>query len=458
MKKLTLIFGLLLLLFASCSIEEFEDIKTNDNSKLLKVASVSNENILAKVLLYTKWADVPSIMSNSYNNLRNTLIANLDVKCNNSTSSLQSMSDSNLAWSALMHKFLLDGAYRTYAQLQNMSLDDYRNTIIGLNSTNTVYTVSQLQAFDNAKNLNIAYSWWFVRNGSATKAKIDALKNISGSTCRRFDTKDNRNIGMACLSIVKADDTYTYLGVYHALITGSQFKLYLAGSNDLINWTYLTELGDRSHQGDIKKWGTGYIIANEQDPVSGSNNIRVRYYSSYSNLLANSASNSIVLPRNFSTTAEGTPDIRTVIGSTPESSHIVIGFHYYNNNIQDQVAIGILYNFTNWRAWKDEISNYNISQMGFSGNFGDRGSFTHNGDFVLQEAQITANDWSSWRMLFGDGAFYTNVSPATPAGSVSFANPSIASIGANSFVVTSFMPTEGNMNGERGELIYSVTF
>ena len=126
--------------------------------------------------------------------------------------------------------------------------------------------------------------------------------------------------------------------------------------------------------------------------------------------------------------------------------------------MQDQTAIGILYNFTSWRAWKDEISNYNISQMGFNGNFGDRGSFTHNGDFVLQEAQITANDWSSWRMLFGDGAFYTNVSPTTPAGSISYANPLISAIGTNNFVVTSFLPTEGNMNGERGELIYSIAF
>lgn len=458
MRKLIIFFSLPFLLLIGCTSEELEKVQIIEKGKQLRVSPPTNESILAKTLLYTKWADVPSIMANSYNDLRNTVISNLDVKCNNSISSLQSMSDYDLAWAALMHKFLLDGAYRTSSQLQNMSLDDYRNTIISLNSTNSSFTLSQLQAFDNAKNLNVAYSWWFVRTGSATKAKIDALKNISGSSPRRFDSKDNRNIGMGCLSIVKADEVYTYLGVYHALITGNQFKLYLAGSNDLINWTYLAELGDRSHQGAINKWGTGYIVANEQDPTSGLNNVRVRYYASYNNLLANNASNSIVLSRNFSATAEGTPDIRTVIGSTPGSSHIVIGFHYYNNNVQDQTAIGILYNFTSWRAWKDEISNYNISQMGFNGNFGDRGSFTHNGDFVLQEAQITANDWSSWRMLFGDGAFYTNVSPTTPAGSISYANPSISAIGTNNFVVTSFLPTEGNMNGERGELIYSVAF
>jgi hypothetical protein len=456
-KILFTLIGIVFILF-SCSKDENQvgGVSQQQHESMLK--SSGNENILAKTLLHTKWATVESIMSMAYNDLRNTVISNLDSKCNNPLAGLQAMTDEYLSWASIMHKFLLDGNYRTNSQLQNMSIDDFRNTLIALNGSNTNYTVSQLQGFSNEKNLNIAYSWWFYRMGSTTKAKIDALKNISGSSPKKFDTKDNLSIGMECLKVVKADETYTYLGVYHSQVSSGRFKLYLAGSNDLLNWTYITELGDRSHQGDIKKWGTGYLLANEQDPTSGSNNVRVRYYSSYSNLIANNASNSIVLSRNFSSSAEGTPDIREVIGSTPGSSHIVIGFHYYDNNVRDQVAIGILYHFTNWRAWKDEISNYNIQQMGFNGNFGGRSGFTHNGDFMLQEAQITSNDWSSWRMLFGDGAFYYNVNPVTPLGSVSFANPGVAATGTNSFAVTSYMPTEGNKEGERGELIYKTSF
>jgi hypothetical protein len=339
-----------------------------------------------------------------------------------------------------------------------MSLDDFRNTLITINSEHTDFSVTQLLAFDTAKNLYIAHEWWLKRADSDQKQKSDALNKVAGSTLVRFDSKDNRGVNMDGLSIIKAGEEYTYLAVYHALATGSQFKLYLAGSNDLIVWTYLAELGDRSHQGDIKKWGNGYVVANEQDPVSGSNTIRVRYYTSYTQLLANNHSNSIVLPRNFSNSAEGTPDIRTIAGTSPDSSHIFIGFHYYNRNIQDQIAFGILKNFTSWRAWKDELSNYNIQQMGFNGNFGDRCSFSHNGDYILQEAQLKSNDWSSWRILLGNGAFYTVLSPVTPKGSVSFANPSITDIGSGNFIVSSFMPTEGNQSGERGELIYKVNF
>ncbi|MDX9748421.1 MAG: hypothetical protein RBT57_07955 [Paludibacter sp.] len=424
----------------------------------LDSTAAQNEHILAKLLHYTGWSDIPGLMADSYEMQRNKVISNLDTKCNTPLSALQSLSDNELADAALMHKFLAGGGFRTVEQLSDMSLDDFRNTLITLNAENTEFTVSQLQAFDTARNLFIAHEWWLKRAGSDTMDKKEALNEVSGNTLIRFDTKDTRGVNMDGLSIIKADEAFTYLAVYHSLVSGSQFKLYLAGSNDLNRWTYLTELGDRSHQGDIKKWGNGYVVANEQDPVQGSNTIRVRYYASYAQLLTNSHSNTIVLPRNFSNSAEGTPDIRSFVGTSPDSSHIVIGFHYYNRNIQDQIAFGILKNFASWRAWKDEISNYNIQQLGFRGNFGDRCSFVHNGNYILQEAQLISNDWSSWRLLLGDGAYYSVLSPVTPKGSVSFANPSITGIGLGNFVVSSFMPTEGNQPGERGQLLYKVNF
>lgn len=263
---------------------------------------------------------------------------------------------------------------------------------------------------------------------------------------------------MDVLRIVKADEVYTYLGVYHSMVSTNQFKLFLAGSNDLINWTFIAELGDRAHQGDIEKWGNGYLVANEQDPIQGSNNVQIRYYSSYTNLIANNPSNSKSISRSFSSFAEGTPDIRKVEGSRPSSSNIVIGYHFYENGIRDQQAIGILSNFSEWRTWLDVISNYNIQQMGFKGNIGARSGFNHLGNYTLQEAQIISGDWSSWRILFGDGAFYYTLQPKTPSGSSSFANPGIAPIGNNAFAVTSFMPSQGNKNGEIGELLFTVQF
>ncbi len=457
MKNLFCIVIALSLFIISCSKENVETTKSGEKNTLQKEALVANENILAKTLLYTEWSTVPTIMSLSYNYLRNTIVSNLDNKCNDLLTTLSGMNDSDLAWGSLMYKFLLDAGTKTAPELLSMSLDDFRNTIISLNASNTAYTVGQLQGFANNKNLNIAYGWWFYQN-SSTKSKIDKINNIAGSG-PSFDKKDSRSVGMDVLRVVKADEVYTYLGVYHNQVNANHFKLNLAGSNDLISWTFITEIGDRAHQGDIEKWGTGYLVANEQDPIEGSNNVQIRYYSSYANLIVNNPSNNKSISRTFSSLAEGTPDIRKVEGSGPASSHIEIGYHYYDNGVRDQQAIGILYNFSTWRTWKDEISNYNIQQMGYNGNIGGRSGFTHSGNYVLQEAQITSGDWSSWRFLFGDGAFYYTLHPTTPLGSTSFANPGIALVsGTNTFAVTSFMPTEGNKSGEIGDLLYTVQF
>ena len=448
---ISLIFFFLGYLRGDCFVDK--SLFTNNT---LQISAFQNENIIAKTLLYTGWLSVPDIMSKSYNDLRNVLISLVSSKCNNSLASIQALSDDELAWSSLMYKFLLDGG-KNATELLNMSLDDNRNTVITLNNQNAGLTISTLQSYSNAQNLNIAYQWWFSKN-SSTKHKIDKLNSIT-TTGTSFDLKDDKSIGMDVLRIIEADETsYKYLGVYHSQVSSNHFVLHLAGSNDLKIWHYINDIGNRSHQGDIKKWGNGYLIANEQDLVAGSNNIRFRFFSSYSNLIANIASSDLSIPRTFSTFAEGTPDIRTIIGNDPSTSHIVIGFHYYDNGVRDQIAIGILNNFTSWRAWKDDISNYNIQLMGYGGNIGGRSGFTSQGDYVIQEAQKFSNDWSSWRLLLGDGAFYYTLNPVTPKGSTSFANPGIALIGPDKFALTSFMPTEGNQSGERGELLYTVDF
>lgn len=397
--------------------------------------AVSNEDILANTFIYNSWITIPELMSKSHSNLRNSLIELMDEKCNDPLASVQALTDEDLAWSSLMYHFLKEKLERSVADLRNMSLDDYRNTIIVLNNQNTSYTISQLQSFTNAKNLNIAYNWWFANN-SDFKQKFNTLNNVNANN-PQFDKKDNRGINMHVMKVVLADEaSYKYLCVYHYQISANNFMLTLAGSNDLARWTFINTLGNRSHQGDIKKWDNGYLVVNEQDVVEGSNNIRIRYYDSYQSLASNTALNDYTIDRTFSDYAEGTPDIRSVIGNSPESSHILIGFHYYDNGIKDQLATGVLYNFSNWRAWKNDISN-NINQMGYDGNIGGRSSFFYNSTYVLQEAQITSNDWSSWRILLGDGAFYTSLSPVTPKGSVSFANPAIADIGSGHFAVTS---------------------
>lgn len=452
MKQINYIIALLFIVSSLHLFAEKENIASAVD--VHKISASQNESILVKTLLYTSWLTPPEIMSKSYTELRDFFVSSMGTKCSDSSSFLESLNDDELAWSALMYKFLLDTRLSA-TDLTNMSLDDERNTLITLNNKNTDFSVSTLQSYSNARNLNIAYQWWFEQNESFM-LKVDNLNSVRSSKAV-FDLKDNQQSGMDVLKIVEANESaFKYLGVYHSQVSSNHFVLKLAGSNNLKTWTYIADIGDRSHQGDIKKWGDGYIVANEEDPVVGSNNIRVRFFSCYENLIINSASNDISLPQIFSTLAEGTPDIRTVIGDVPESSHIVIGFHFYDNGVHDQNAVGILKDFTNWRAWKDEVSNYNIQLMGYSGNIGGRSGFSYDGDYVLQEAQITSNDWSSWRLLLGDGAFYYTLSPETAKGSSSFANPGITSIGEDKFVVTSFLPTEGNQSGERGDLLYIV--
>ena len=420
-----------------------------------KVPLTKNENILVKTLIYTEWSQPSAITPMTYTDLRNLLISNLKSKGGNTISSLEETRDYDLAWGAMMYKFLLDAGVNTAQQLSSMTLEDYRNSIINLNAAKTGSPVSEFQAKSNAKNLHIAYHWWF--QNSNVKQKIDKLNNVKSNN-PQFNLKDSKNYGMDVLRIVKADEAYTYLGVYHSTSGTDHFKLYLAGSNDLKSWTNIIELGDRAHQGYIKKWGTGYLVANEEDVVQGSNNVQIRYYSSYAKLIANEPGFSKSINRSFSNYAEGTPDIQVVEGTDPANSDILIGFHYYDNGIRDQQAFGILHNFGDWRAWKDEVANFNIQEMGYKGNIGARNGFLHAGKYVLQEAQITSGDWSSWRLLLGNGAFYYTLQPETPGGSISFANPGITMIEPDKFAVTSFMPSQGNNNSEKGELLYTVHF
>ena len=79
----------------------------------------------------------------------------------------------------------------------------------------------------------------------------------------------------------------------------------------------------------------------------------------------------------------------------------------------------------------------------------------NNKEFILQEAQIKKADFSTWRILIGDGAFYTTLNLKTPNGSISFANPSILEIEKGNYIISSFLPSEGNKRGENGQLIYS---
>lgn len=230
----------------------------------------------------------------------------------------------------------------------------------------------------------------------------------------------------------------------------------MAGSNDLFNWNHIIELDYDAHQGDIVKWNQGYLIAYEEDKTQGSNNIALRYYDDYQDLISNYTSYTKSINTSLhSFGVEGTPDIRNVSGSSPQNGNIQIGFHYYDGDV-DRLAMGVLKNGDYWKAWKDALSEYNFREMNFKGNIGSRKSFQYgNTDLLLQEARLIKGDWSTWKIMLGLNVFYTEVLISTPAGSTSFANPSIIQTENNKYAITLFLPTEGNATSENnGGVIY----
>src|SRR5205814_1516095 len=85
-------------------------------------------------------------------------------------------------------------------------------------------------------------------------------------------------------------------------------------------------------------------------------------------------------PLTLSPTAEGTPSIVSA-----DDSRIVLGFHYYREEIVDREAEGVLTDFTTWRAAPAPALDAEFAPFGIAGNIGDRDPFT-----VAQDARLRA--------------------------------------------------------------------
>ena len=98
--------------------------------------------------------------------------------------------------------------------------------------------------------------------------------------------------------------------------------------------------------------------------------------------------------------------------------------------------------------------------MGFNGNIGSRQKFTWNDKtFYLLEAQRCVDCWDQWKIILCDSKLMpiTELPIQTPSGkSKSFANPNILQMANGSYIVSLFMPTEGNQFQEAGNLIFQI--
>jgi len=416
----------------------------------------TDKDLLISIILHSKWSDFNSIIEMSKNELMQLLVTELSKRTNETSYDLYNKTIVELSSFCLLYTFLETAYIRTESELKDMSIANLRNSLIIENTKNLELNIPTLQTLTTKKLVQLGHSWYLPK-------KYNSLINFDNSSSlirSKFKLKDDLERPMNVIKIVETNEdtlnSFLYLGVYHVTISEDNFNLQLAGSNDLFNWRFITEIDHNAHQGDIVKWNDGYLIAYEEDKIQGANNIALKYYANYDHLI----SNHYTFEKHLNTSihnfrVEGTPDIRHFTGENPTNGSILIGFHYHDGTV-DKLAMGVLKNGNNWTTWKDSLAEGNLRDMSFKGNIGSRKGFKYHGELLtLQEARFIKNDWSSWKIMLGLNGYYTEVLISTPKKSTSFANPSITKINNNKYVISLFVPTEGNhYNENNGGFIF----
>jgi hypothetical protein len=286
------------------------------------------------------------------------------------------------------------------------------------------------------------------------------MEDVESSPIKVYAAKDESGRGMDCLKIAMVGRK-GYLGICHSRDSRGIFRARLVKSTDLKTWRVVHEFEDHTHQGTLVRLGSEWLVAMEKDGPDG-NWIQVRGYDSTADLEAGRHAVIKDLPRQLSRFAEGTPSIdRASVGNGKWNEvDLLIRFHYYRDGDVDRQASGTLTAFDTWASKVERVDNAPLEPT-YKGNIGDRDTFNlKGGRFDLLEAQLTKNDWSSWRILLRKrGDAYVRVSPRTEGGSKSFANPTATEIelpdGKPGIVFTMFLPSQGAADGEAGTLIYA---
>lgn len=369
---------------------------------------------MLNALIGTEWRTPSQLVEMSTDDWRIALTDELVERSADERDSISQKPDEELAYHALMNNWLFAAQIRTEEQLRTMSLDDQRNTVIVENHSQD--EGDDMDQKSNWELITIAYQWWLP---ATLEPFINFMNNIDLSSTRAFGLKDNQGNSVDCLKILKLSEA-SYLGIYHTNRGHDRFDLLIAKSNGNLGcWHKIVDIGYQSHQGEIQKMGTGFVVVNEESsPLIQRNHIRVRHYNQKEALFRNEPSRDVHLERKFSEdlnkgTNNGTPNIISIEGDSPENSSIFIGFHYYKNLQVDRQAYGVLKNFDahHWTAWKNEITNTYIKELGFAGNIGGRHRFEWSGsNFTVLEARIN-DHWDTWKLFLGNGM----LQPVVPA-------------------------------------------
>jgi len=104
---------------------------------------------LDSVLLSGAWRTLTELQSMSNDNKRNTLIVEMSIHSTNSISNLQGASNNTLIAYGFITQFLLNYHVRSSYELGNMSMDDQRNTVIVELHIRIEMSISELQSKPN---------------------------------------------------------------------------------------------------------------------------------------------------------------------------------------------------------------------------------------------------------------------------------------------------------------------
>jgi hypothetical protein len=322
--------------------------------------------------------------------------------------------------------------------------------------------------------------------------------NSKDATAIKFQLKDSKGNQMQCVSVIELfNSPEKYAAVYHTpypVDNAYRFKINLAVSDDLINWTYKGLLVDNADMPEIRKAENGewIVVIHEQwlgntNPSTGPCALGFKLFYSEADLLNCTINDKWTAPQLLESNYNGTPNFYKCVMKQDDKGWWYInaefGFHYFDAAMGRDLNG---YGYTNYlfnpnpenpveiHAKKATPYNNLLMANEVTGNIGQRCNIRLlEGNFNIQEGNVgqPQSDFGKWRIFIyqfmndsefptGNGDFI-EIHPQTPGGSISFGNPRISIVstpGKNtqSLVVSYFIFQEGvppNVN-EGGGLLY----
>lgn len=291
------------------------------------------------------------------------------------------------------------------------------------------------------------------------------IEDVTGADGYSYTTRDSAGRGMDTAKVID-NPAGGYLAVYHWA-----FKVRLATSDDLKTWRYRTDLDPRATQPTIVATSDGGFVVAFETENSDNGHVKVVHYRDLNALYSGRADRTFTAPRTLSKCNEGTPSISSVrLDPDIDHSVIVLGMHYHHNCDTDREATARLTNFRQWKAATATGTDNALVKAAaaagkkVAGNIGDRDSLIYGSrQYSLNEVQYVKGQFGTWRTYLLDHSTgkAEQLDIKTHRGSKAFANPTFSRItspdGDPAIVVTMYVPAEGAVPGEAGELIYYKT-